>query len=84
MDFEQESSKRELLDASLRSAAQSGTGKPPPTAYLERLQFVANHKLSISDFRQCLIRSVREEQIVMKAHVKKRQFLRVHVSVKVR
>ena len=45
-----------------------------------RLKFVTNHKQSISDFRQRPIPSVHEEQNVMKAQVKKRQFLRVQVN----
>jgi hypothetical protein len=83
-DFHQASSKRWNLTGSLCSAAQSETGKLPPTLYLECLKFVTNQKLTISDFPQCLILRVHEEQIVTKARVKKRQFLRVQVIVKVR
>ena len=64
--------------------AQLVTGKLPPTTYLERLKFMTNYKQTISDFRQPLIRRVHEEQIVTKAGVKKTQFLRVQVIVKVR
>jgi len=48
------------------------------------MKFVTNLKQTLSDFRQCQIRSVHEEQIVMKAPVKKTQLLRVAVTVKVR
>jgi len=58
----------------------SVTGKLPPTAYLERLKFMTNHKQKISDFSQRPIPSVHEEKIVIKALVKKRQFLRVQVN----
>jgi len=64
--------------------AQSVTCKLSPTAYLEHLKLVTNHKQMISDFCQCPIPRVHEEQIVMKAQVSKRHFLRVQVTVKVR
>jgi len=83
-DFHQESSKRYNLNGSLCSAAQSVTGKLLPTTYHECLKFVTNHSQSISDFRHRPIPRVHEEQIVTKARVKKRQFLRVQVIVKVR
>jgi len=83
-DFHQESSKRWNLNASLYSAAQSVTGMLPPTSYLEWLKFVTNHEQTISDFRHRPIPRVHEEQIVMKAGVKKMRFLRVQVIVKVR
>jgi hypothetical protein len=60
------------------------TGKVPPTSDLERRMFVTDHEETISDFPQSPIRRVHEEQIVMKARVKKWQFLRVQVTVKVR
>jgi len=72
------------MNGSLCSAAQSVTGKLPPTTCYECLKFVTNPKQSISDFRQCPIPRVYEEQTVTKAQVKKRQFLRVQVIVKVR
>jgi len=72
------------LNISLCSAAQSVIGKLPPTAYIECLKFVTSHKQTISDFRQCPIPRVHEEQIGMKAWVKKKQFLRVQEIVKVR
>jgi hypothetical protein len=59
-------------------------GKLQSTGYLERLKFVTNHSLMTSDFRQHLIPRGREEQIVMKARVNTRQFLRVQVIVNVR
>ena len=83
-DFHQESSKRYNMNASLCSVAQSVTGKLLPTSYLECLKFVTNHEQTMSDFRQRPIPWVHEEQIVMKAWVKKMQFLRVQVIVKVR
>jgi len=82
-NFHQQSSKRWNLNGSLSSAAQCVTGKLPPNAYLERLMFVTNHKQTISDFHQCSISRVHEEQIVMKARVKKRHILRVQVTVNV-
>ena len=60
-----------------------GDRQAPPTAYLERLKFVPNLKLTPSDFCQHPIPSVHEEQIVMKARDKKRQFLRVQVTVNI-
>ena len=60
------------------------TRKLPPTAYLERQRIVANHEQTISNFRQSPIPRVHEEQLVMIAPVKKRQFLRVQVTVLVR
>jgi hypothetical protein len=45
---------------------------------------VANHKQSLYNLSQCPIPRVYEEQLMMKAGVKKRQFLRVQVIVKVR
>jgi len=68
------------LIASLCWPAQSVTGKVMPTAYLERLKFVTNHQQTISDFRQNPIPNVHEEQIVMKAQVKKRQLSTVQVN----
>jgi len=60
------------------------TGKLPPTAYLEYLNCATNHKQTISDFRQCPIARVHEDEIVMNAWVKRRQLRRVQVTVKVR
>ena len=68
------------LIASLYSAAQSVTGKRLPTAFLEHLKFVTNHKQTISDFHQRPIPSVHEEQIVLNARVKKWQCLRFQVT----
>jgi len=45
---------------------------------------VTNHNQTISDLLQHPIPTVHAEQMVMKAQVKKRQFLRVQVTVKVR
>jgi hypothetical protein len=44
-------------------------------SYLERLKFVTNHEQTISDFCQRPIPRVHAEQILMKARVKKMQFL---------
>jgi hypothetical protein len=57
---------------------------PLPTSYIYILKFVKTHEQSISDVRQCPIPSVLEQQILMKVRVKKRQFLGVKVTVKVR
>jgi len=83
-DFNQESSHGDNLNGSLCSVAQLVTGKLAPAGYFERLEFMTKHTQTISDFRQCPIPRVHEERIVMKARVKKRQFLRVQVTVKVR
>jgi hypothetical protein len=72
------------MNASHFSAAQLVTGKLLPSAYFEHLKFVTNHEQTISDFCQHSIQTVREDEIVMKARVKKLQFLRVQDIVKVR
>ena len=82
--FHQESSKRYNMNASLCSVAQSVTGKLLPTSYFVCLKFVTNHKQTKADICQCPILRMHEEQIVMKARVKKMQFLRVQVIFKVR
>jgi len=83
-DIHQESSKKLNLNASFCCAAQWVTGKLPPTTSLKRLKFVTNHQQTITDFRQLPIPRVHEEQIAMKARVKKRRCLRVQVIAKVR
>jgi hypothetical protein len=45
---------------------------------------MTNHKENLSHFRQHPIPTVHEEQIMMKARVKKMQFLTLQVIVKVR
>jgi len=48
------------------------------------LRFGTNHTQMISDFPQCAIPRVHNDQIVMKAWVRTAQFPRVQVTVKVR
>ena len=81
--FHQESMTRWNLNGSLCSAAQSVISKFPPSGLLDHVKFVTNPKQTISHYCQRAIGRVHEDHIVMKAQVRKRQFLRVQVTVKV-
>jgi hypothetical protein len=83
-DFNHENSKRLKPNASICAPAQSVTSKFLPAAYSGRFNFVTNHEQKKSDFGQCPIPRVHEEQMVMNAQGEKWQFLGVQRIVIVR